>query len=472
MDRGLHDPDGRASAQLALLDARFSPRGLWIKRVRRIILTSFFRSSGFLLLSGKRLCDVALACAALIMLCPVVTGVVLLLGLSGIPVFCSEQRVGRWAVAFAMIGFNTDHKYGSLMTRLGLHRLPALLNVLRGEMSIIGPRAVRCDEMDLRERAARKRSSVRPGIISLWWVRKRANIDFGSELDVDLEYIDRQSLSGDFGIALRAVPSALFGSSAATAPAQVDVLGVKVDNFTMEEALQFILDSAAGESPRQICFVNSDCINKSVHDQDYARRLCESDLTLADGIGIRLAGKISRREIRQNVNGTDLFPLLCQRLQDTDSGFFFLGARPEVVEQFAAWVRNNFRGVTVSGYRNGYFDPSEEEAVLAEIRASGAKILLVAFGAPRQDLWIGKHLNNLGCVRVAMGVGGLFDFYSGRIPRAPQWMRELSFEWLWRLYQEPRRMWRRYLIGNVVFLSRAVLATLFRQSEPRPISPG
>jgi N-acetylglucosaminyldiphosphoundecaprenol N-acetyl-beta-D-mannosaminyltransferase len=107
----------------------------------------------------------------------------------------------------------------------------------------------------------------------------------------------------------------------------------------------------------------------------------------------------------------------------------------------------------ISGAHHGFFSEAEEADVLETIRRSGAAVLLVAFGAPKQDLWISRNLA-AAQVRVAMGVGGLFDFYSGRIPRAPSWMRELGLEWMYRFIQEPRRMWRRYFVGNVVFLYR------------------
>jgi len=109
--------------------------------------------------------------------------------------------------------------------------------------------------------------------------------------------------------------------------------------------------------------------------------------------------------------------------------------------------------LSVRGHRDGYFTPEELPSVLEAIRDSGAAVLLVAFGVPKQESWIRDHLKETGA-KVAIGVGGLLDFYSGRIPRAPEWMREMGMEWLYRFWQEPRRMWRRYFIGNVVFLTR------------------
>ncbi len=126
---------------------------------------------------------------------------------------------------------------------------------------------------------------------------------------------------------------------------------------------------------------------------------------------------------------------------------------PESVRE---WIETNYPEVTVSGCHHGYFSPEEEPEVIARINRSGADLLLVAFGAPRQDIWIDEHLEKTGA-KVAMGVGGLFDFYSGNTARAPLWMREMGMEWLFRFTQEPGRLWKRYFVGNGVFLYRVML---------------
>ena len=118
-------------------------------------------------------------------------------------------------------------------------------------------------------------------------------------------------------------------------------------------------------------------------------------------------------------------------------------------------MRSQFPELPVRGYHHGYFSPEELPEVIADIKASRAEVLLVAFGVPKQDQWIEEHLGETGAL-LAMGVGGLFDFYSGRIPRAPAWIREVGMEWFYRFWQEPRRMWRRYFVGNAVFLTRVV----------------
>jgi N-acetylglucosaminyldiphosphoundecaprenol N-acetyl-beta-D-mannosaminyltransferase len=235
----------------------------------------------------------------------------------------------------------------------------------------------------------------------------------------------------------------------------VSILGVAVHNRTMTGALDWILRRIAAQSPSQICFYNADCANIAQRDPEYCRVLRQADLVLADGIGLKLAGRLLDREISENVNGTDMFPRLCELLSGTGAGMFLLGARPGVAEKVRDWIAARYPSVAVTGCRDGYFTAADEPEVVRQIARSGATVLLVAFGSPLQDKWICRYLKETG-VTIAIGVGGLFDFYSGCIPRAPLWMREIGAEWLYRLYQEPRRMWRRYLLGNTLFLWRVL----------------
>lgn len=237
------------------------------------------------------------------------------------------------------------------------------------------------------------------------------------------------------------------------------ILGIPIDNVSMTAAVHEVLECLEDEIPTRVCFVNADCVNIAFRDAAYAHGLRHANLVFADGVGMRWAGRALGRPIVENVNGTDMFPQLCRGLVATDRSVFLLGGRPGVAEDVAAWMTKTYRDIRIAGTRNGYFTAEEEPQVVAEIAASGAELLLVAMGDPRQTLWIEQHLPKLG-VRVAMGVGGLFDFFSGRVPRAPLWMRQLGLEWLYRLYQEPRRLWRRYVVGNVIFLARLGLVVL------------
>jgi N-acetylglucosaminyldiphosphoundecaprenol N-acetyl-beta-D-mannosaminyltransferase len=151
---------------------------------------------------------------------------------------------------------------------------------------------------------------------------------------------------------------------------------------------------------------------------------------------------------------------LCDALSGTGHRMYLLGAAPGAVDRVVEWIAAHYPDVVVAGYEHGYFSEEEEDEVDRRIRESEADILIVAMGVPRQEVWIHQHLANLD-ISVAMSFGGLFDYFSGRVPRAPQWVREMGMEWIYRLIQEPRRMWRRYLVGNGVFLYH-VLRERFR----------
>ena len=239
-------------------------------------------------------------------------------------------------------------------------------------------------------------------------------------------------------------------------PAAIELRGIRLVNLALQEALDAIDGALAARLPTRIAFVNADCANLAARHPDYRDHLAACDWVFVDGSGMRLAGKIMHQPVRDNVNGTDLFPLLCERLASQRQRLFLLGARPGVAAAAAEWAKARFPGLQIAGIRHGYYTPEEEADVLAEIRASRADVVLVAFGAPRQEAWIARHLDDSGAT-VAIGVGGLFDYYSGRIPRAPLWMRRCGIEWIFRLIQEPGRLWRRYLAGNAIFLWRVGL---------------
>lgn len=428
---------------------RFSDRGLR-RQQRERWRQGLSVSLSLLLISGaKRAVDVGLAFLLLAFLSPVLMAGLLLGGGR----FRRTPRAGRYCETYDELSFNLPGN--SLAARLRLTRLPALFNIFRGEMSFVGPRAVAPGDLSPRQRAARKRYNMRPGLVCLWWVRRRANIAFNSEAESDAEYVETQSVLGDLGIVARALPALLYGEGLPNAADLIHVLGLRIHNLTMSEAIEEIVARLSGNQPGQVCFVNADCANVSFRDAEYRAVLNQAAMTLADGIGLKLAGKLLGREIKQNVNGTDMFPRLCAALEGAGHGLFLLGAKPGVAEAVSAWVAENYPRVSLSGTRNGYFTPAEEPEVIRQIAASGASLLLVAFGAPRQDKWIHQHLNATG-VKVAIGVGGLFDFYSGNIPRAPQWLREMGLEWFYRFWQEPRRMWKRYFVGNAVFLYRVL----------------
>ena len=362
----------------------------------------------------------------------------------------------------------TGGRRGRLIGRLRLSGLPRAWNLLRGEIALVGPRLAEWEQQPSTERRLRRCREAAPGIWSLFGLRRATSIDFEDELATEAGYVETRTWKRDLGVIVRSLLAALYGGGAA-GPVQPEVhhLGVRIDNLNMQQACDWITGRAMRrERPAQVTFVNAHCMNVASTDADYRRVLDGSALVLADGIGMKLAGRLLRRPIAQNVNGTDLFPRLCARMRDEGLKAFLLGGQPGVAETVAQWMRANYPGITVAGTQHGFFGQENAGQVAGQIRHSGTDILLVAMGVPAQDRWIARNLAQTG-VRVAMGVGGLFDFYSNRIPRAPMWLRELGLEWTYRLYCEPGRMWRRYIIGNLVFLAR-VLRERWTGRPPQP----
>ncbi len=236
---------------------------------------------------------------------------------------------------------------------------------------------------------------------------------------------------------------------------RVSLLGIPLDNLTMPEAVAEVVERTRERRRTVVTFVNAHCANVAWKDPAYLATLRSSDLTFADGSGMRLAGRLLGRQLRDNVNGTDMFPELVRVAPETGMKLYLLGARPGVTDAVAEWVRATSPETIVVGTDHGYHGPDEQDAVVARIREARPDILFVAMGVPAQEDWLDAHLDATGAT-VGIGVGGLFDMVSGRIPRAPVWMRDLGIEWTWRLAKEPGRMWQRYLVGNVVFVAHVL----------------
>ncbi len=236
-------------------------------------------------------------------------------------------------------------------------------------------------------------------------------------------------------------------------PLKFRMLGIEINNLTMSQALEKIITTAQGSEKRSFAFVNADCLNRAMNNSAYGRVLSRQSMVFADGSGIRMAGLMRGINVVGNVNGTDMFPLLCKEASEQGLSIFLLGSAPGVADAVAHNMTQQYPSLKIAGTQDGYFSAGETERVITKINASSADILLVAMGAPRQEMWIETNHARL-FPSVAIGVGGLFDFYSGRISRAPLWLRETGFEWIWRFLQEPSRMWRRYFVGNPVFLYR------------------
>jgi exopolysaccharide biosynthesis WecB/TagA/CpsF family protein len=247
----------------------------------------------------------------------------------------------------------------------------------------------------------------------------------------------------------------------------VTLFGMQVANISMGSALDWISQRVRNRQKTLLNFVNAHCLNTSCKNAEYRRVLKQSSRLLPDGSGVKLALRFQGIELQENLNGTDLFPQLCREAAAQGMSLYLLGAGPGVAAQAAENMVKRYPQLQIAGTRDGFFTAAQEDEVIETINRSGADILLVAMGVPRQELWLARHLDRLNTA-VNMGVGGLFDFYSERISRAPLWLRKSGMEWVWRLLQEPGRMWRRYIIGNPEFVIRAWLDARHIRRQRRP----
>jgi N-acetylglucosaminyldiphosphoundecaprenol N-acetyl-beta-D-mannosaminyltransferase len=225
-----------------------------------------------------------------------------------------------------------------------------------------------------------------------------------------------------------------------------------------DELLQRIVGWVGSGGPtRRVMYVNAHVLNQSREDPGLRTALEEADLVYCDGYGVRLAAKALSTEIPHRMTGADWIWDLAALCEKQDSSVYLLGCDPGVAAQAGQRLRRAHPRLRVVGTHHGYFQigSGHDERVIEDINARKPDILLVGMGTPKQEIWAQRTVERLNC-DVLWSVGALFDFVSGRVPRAPASLSDNGLEWIFRLAIEPKRMWRRYLVGNPVFLSRVM----------------
>lgn len=255
---------------------------------------------------------------------------------------------------------------------------------------------------------------------------------------------------------LKSVAAPHSGLAQLDAAQPLRIFGLPCVDVAVEDAARYLVQCAAGGERINVMFVNAHSVNVSVHNQRLQDALLEADVIYADGIGMAFAARIQGGRLRHNVNGTDLFPHLCRFASEKRVRIALFGAAPGVVDRCAEQLAIQYPELEVAWRHHGYPAPGCMSRLIEQINESGASILLVAQGVPRQEIWIMEHAEALR-VPVVLGVGGLFDFVSCRVPRAPEGLRRLRLEWLFRLLIEPKRLFGRYVIGIPVFLVRTLV---------------
>lgn len=232
----------------------------------------------------------------------------------------------------------------------------------------------------------------------------------------------------------------------------VSIFGVPITICTLIEGINLIEDIIQKKKTKLVVLANAYTLNLAHEKSDY-KNVLRTGLVLRDGTGLSWA--IKRKGILplHNFVGTDFLPHFCKFTAHKGYRIFFLGARPGVAEAAAKRLESLASGLIIAGYYHGYFSEDSTDEIISRIEQTGSDILLVAMGNPRQELWIANNIYRLN-VPVCIGVGAFFDYLGGRAARAPQWMLNAGIEWVSRLAMEPKRLWRRYLIGNVKFIMR------------------
>ncbi|WP_305046415.1 WecB/TagA/CpsF family glycosyltransferase [Geoalkalibacter sp.] len=245
---------------------------------------------------------------------------------------------------------------------------------------------------------------------------------------------------------------------------RIEILGCPMDVATMSETVEAIREAVVARRFTQHVVVNVAKLVNMRNDAQLNESVRSCDIINIDGMGVVLGARFLGHDVPERVAGVDLFHELLAMSAREDFSVYLLGAKEDVVSTTAKKVQTLYPGLKVAGYHHGYFW-DDEAAMVEKIRAAGAQLLFVAITSPKKENFINRWRDQLG-VTFVMGVGGTFDVVAGKVKRAPLWMQKWGLEWLYRVIQEPRRMWKRYLVTNTKFLFMLVREKIRLSKNP------
>lgn len=254
-------------------------------------------------------------------------------------------------------------------------------------------------------------------------------------------------------------------------PPRVNILGVGVSAINMTMALEIIEGWISRREHHYVCVTGVHGVMESQRDEELRRIHNQAGLVTPDGMPLVWLSRLKGFRHVDRVYGPDLMLALCERSVTRGYRHFFYGGAEGVPEQLAEVLQRRFPGLQVVGTYSPPFrplTPEEDEQVVQMINKANPDIVWVGLSTPKQERWMAAHVNRL-TAPVLIGVGAAFDFLSGRKPQAPRWMQRAGLEWFFRLLTEPRRLWRRYLINNPLFVMLVVLEALGLRSSPRDL---
>ena len=233
---------------------------------------------------------------------------------------------------------------------------------------------------------------------------------------------------------------------------KINFLNIPIDAITMCETLERVEVTIALNKQIHHAVVNAGKVVLMQTDKELEKSVVDADLINADGQAIVWAANLFGHKLPERVSGIDLMENLVKYSFEKGYKCFFFGATEEVVTKLVDIYKIKFSGDIIAGYRNGYFEKEDQEKIAHQIAESGANILFVAITSPKKEIFLNTYKSQLKNVNFIMGVGGSFDVISGKVKRAPIWMQNIGLEWFYRFLQEPKRMWKRYLVGNTKFI--------------------
>lgn len=220
----------------------------------------------------------------------------------------------------------------------------------------------------------------------------------------------------------------------------------------MQETLALVQEKINKGEQLHHVVVNAGKVVAMQKDSELRKSVNESDIINADGQAVVWASNFLGKPLKERVAGIDLMANLVDMAYRNNYKIFLFGAKEEVVKTVVEKYSETYSPNIIAGYRNGYFEASEEEAIAHQIADSGTQMLFVAISSPIKENFLYKYRDVLKNVNLIMGVGGSFDVFAGKTKRAPIWMQNAGLEWFYRFLQEPKRMWKRYLVGNSKFI--------------------
>lgn len=233
---------------------------------------------------------------------------------------------------------------------------------------------------------------------------------------------------------------------------KINFLGIPVDAITMSETVSLVEETISQNKKINHVVINAGKVVAMQKDKKLFESVVSCDVINADGQSIIWAARFLGKKLPERVAGVDLMLQLVHLAYEKSYKCFFFGAKEEVVKKVVTIYTEKYGSRLIAGYRNGYFTKDEEPEVARQIADSGAQLLFVAITSPRKENFLYEYRDVLSNVNFTMGVGGTFDVITGFTKRAPVWIQSIGLEWFYRLIQEPRRMWYRYLIGNSKFI--------------------